>query len=46
VSGFYLSHPKAEYFNVGRIGEDQIADYAARAGRDAHELRRALIGVL
>ena len=46
VSGFYFSHPKAEYFNVGRIGEDQIADYAARAGRDAQELRRVLAGVL
>ena len=46
VSGFYLSHPRAEYFNVGRIGEDQLADYAARAGRDARELRRVLASVL
>ncbi len=46
VSGFYFSHPRAEYFNVGRIGEDQLADYAARAGRDAQDLRRALASVL
>ncbi|HMN84226.1 MAG TPA: vitamin B12 dependent-methionine synthase activation domain-containing protein, partial [Burkholderiaceae bacterium] len=42
VSGFYIAHPQAQYFNVGRIGEDQLKDYAARAGRDEEELRRAL----
>ena len=42
VSGFYFSHPASEYFGVGRIGDDQVADYAARAGRDEDELRRAL----
>ena len=32
VSGFYLSHPDARYFAVGRIGDDQLADFArARA---------------
>jgi 5-methyltetrahydrofolate--homocysteine methyltransferase len=46
VSGFYLSHPQAEYFNVGRIGEDQVADYARRSGRAQDELRRALASVL
>jgi 5-methyltetrahydrofolate--homocysteine methyltransferase len=30
VSGFYLSHPQASYFAVGRIGRDQLADYARR----------------
>ena len=30
VSGFYFGHPQAEYFGVARIGEDQVADYAAR----------------
>ena len=30
VSGIYLSHPQAKYFNVGRIGRDQLEDYAAR----------------
>jgi len=42
VSGFYLSHPQAEYFNVGPIGADQFADYLARSGREEAELRRAL----
>ncbi len=32
VSGIYLAHPRARYFSVGRIGEDQVADYAARKG--------------
>jgi 5-methyltetrahydrofolate--homocysteine methyltransferase len=46
VSGFYFSHPQAQYFNVGKIGQDQLADYAARSGRDAQELKRALAPVL
>ena len=46
VSGFYLAHPEATYFNVGRIGEDQLADYAARQGIDPQEARRALAPVL
>jgi 5-methyltetrahydrofolate--homocysteine methyltransferase len=46
VSGFYFSHPLSGYFAVGRIGEDQLKDYAARAGRDEDELRRALAPVL
>jgi len=46
VSGFYLSHPQADYFNVGPIGQDQFADYLARSGRDEDELRRALASSL
>jgi 5-methyltetrahydrofolate--homocysteine methyltransferase len=42
VSGFYLSHPQSQYFNVGRIGEDQLRDIAKRSGRDETDLRRAL----
>ncbi len=30
VSGFYFAHPDAAYFNVGKIGKDQVADYAQR----------------
>lgn len=37
VSGFYLAHPAARYFGIGRIGADQIADYAARKGIDIAE---------
>jgi 5-methyltetrahydrofolate--homocysteine methyltransferase len=34
VSGFYFSHPESQYFVVGRIGRDQVQDYAARKGWD------------
>jgi 5-methyltetrahydrofolate--homocysteine methyltransferase len=37
VSGLYLAHPAARYFNVGRIGRDQVEDYAARCGMDRRE---------
>jgi 5-methyltetrahydrofolate--homocysteine methyltransferase len=46
VSGFYLAHPKAEYFNVAPIGEDQLKDAAERSGRDVEELRRVLGSVV
>jgi 5-methyltetrahydrofolate--homocysteine methyltransferase len=42
VSGFYLAHPQSTYFNVGKIGEDQVADLAARSGVAVDELRRWL----
>ena len=42
VSGFYLAHPEARYFAVGRIGEDQLRDMAARQRRDEAVLRREL----
>jgi 5-methyltetrahydrofolate--homocysteine methyltransferase len=46
VSGFYLAHPQAAYFNVGRIGEDQLADWARRMALDEAEARRGLQSVL
>lgn len=46
VSGFYLAHPEATYFNVGRIGEDQLADWAQRQGLAEHDARRALAPAL
>ena len=46
VSGFYLAHPEAKYFNVGRIGEDQLADWAARQGLDSAAARRQLAPAL
>ncbi|HVZ42587.1 MAG TPA: methionine synthase [Ramlibacter sp.] len=42
VSGFYLSHPASTYFNVGKIGEDQLQDQAARRGAAVDELQRLL----
>jgi 5-methyltetrahydrofolate--homocysteine methyltransferase len=32
VSGFYYAHPGSRYFAVGRIGRDQVEDYARRTG--------------
>jgi len=32
VSGFYFSHPKSQYFNLGKVSRDQVADYARRKG--------------
>jgi len=42
VSGIYLSHPEARYFAVGPVGADQVADYAARQGRELGEVEQAL----
>jgi 5-methyltetrahydrofolate--homocysteine methyltransferase len=42
VSGFYLAHPQAQYFNVGRIGSDQVGDWARREGLSLEDARRAL----
>ncbi|HEY2816662.1 MAG TPA: methionine synthase [Casimicrobiaceae bacterium] len=42
VSGFYLAHPDARYFAVGKIGDDQLADFAARTGLSLEDARRRL----
>ncbi len=42
VSGFYLGHPDSVYFNVGKIGEDQLKDLAARRGVAERDLQRLL----
>ena len=42
VCGFYLAHPDATYFNVGKVGDDQVADLARRSGTPEAELRRLL----
>ncbi len=42
VSGFYLAHPQSTYFNVGRIGEDQVTDLAERSRVARDELQRWL----
>jgi len=42
VSGFYLAHPQASYFNVGRIGEDQVQDLAVRQGVEVKDLQKLL----
>ncbi len=42
VSGLYFGHPAARYFSVGRIGRDQLEDYAARKGVESAEAERWL----
>jgi 5-methyltetrahydrofolate--homocysteine methyltransferase len=42
VSGWYFSHPESLYFGVGRIGRDQVRDYAARTGSPVEEVERWL----
>jgi len=42
VSGLYLAHPDAKYFTVGRIGKDQVEDYALRKGIPVSEVERWL----
>jgi 5-methyltetrahydrofolate--homocysteine methyltransferase len=42
VSGLYFAHPEARYFSVGRIGSDQVDDYARRKGLSVREVERWL----
>jgi 5-methyltetrahydrofolate--homocysteine methyltransferase len=42
VSGFYMAHPEAQYFSVGKVGEDQVQDLADRSGVQVKELQRLL----
>ncbi len=42
VSGWYFSHPRSAYFSVGRIGQDQVSDYARRKGIPMREVERWL----
>ncbi|MGE5805512.1 MAG: methionine synthase, partial [Ignavibacteria bacterium] len=46
VSGLYFSHPEAKYFNVGKIGKDQVFDYHKRKGMSLEETERWLRQVL
>jgi 5-methyltetrahydrofolate--homocysteine methyltransferase len=42
VSGFYFNHPEAKYFGLGKIGRDQVEDYAARKGMSVDEAAKWL----
>ncbi len=42
VSGFYFAHPESRYFSLGKIGRDQVEDYARRKGMSAGEVERWL----
>jgi len=42
VSGYYFSHPDSKYFSVGKIQDDQIADYAKRKNKSTNEIEKWL----
>ncbi len=42
VCGFYIAHPEAQYFNVGKIGDDQVQDLAQRSGSSLAATQRLL----
>ena len=42
VSGFMFAHPKSRYFELGKIGDDQLRDYARRRGVPVELMRRFL----
>jgi 5-methyltetrahydrofolate--homocysteine methyltransferase len=42
VSGWYFSHPESRYFNVGKIGRDQLEDYAKRKDKPLTEMEKWL----
>ncbi|MGF6296197.1 5-methyltetrahydrofolate--homocysteine methyltransferase [Paraburkholderia youngii] len=46
VSGFYLAHPESTYFSVGKIGADQLDDYAQRMSLSKADAERALAPLL
>jgi len=46
VSGFYLAHPQAAYFNVGKIADDQLHDWAQRSAQDVAQVQRSLAALL
>ena len=42
VSGIMISHPASSYFSIGKIGEDQLNDYARRRGMEISEMKKFL----
>jgi 5-methyltetrahydrofolate--homocysteine methyltransferase len=46
VSGHYLAHPESHYFGIGKIGRDQVEDYAKRKGWPVAEAERWLAPIL
>ena len=46
VSGFYLAHPDSQYFNVGKINNDQVEDLAKRRGQSVEDVRRQLASLV
>ncbi len=40
VSGWYFSHPESKYFGTGKLGKDQMDDYAARKGMSRKDIEK------
>jgi len=40
VSGYFFSHPNSQYFNVGKVGTDQVRDYARRLKLSVEETEK------
>ncbi len=46
VSGWYFAHPESKYFTIGKIGKDQVVDYAKRKNMELEDIERWLSPVL
>jgi len=46
VAGYYFFHPESKYFHVGRIGDDQVKDLAARKKTDEEFVRKSLANLI
>lgn len=46
VSGFIFAHPQSRYFDIGKIDDDQLEDYARRRNKSVEELRKYLASTL
>ena len=46
VSGYFFSHPQSRYFGTGKIGKDQVIDYARRKGMDVKTVEKWLTPIL
>ena len=46
VCGLMFAHPASRYFSVGKIDEEQLADYAARRGCEVDKIRKYLVANL
>ena len=46
VSGFMFAHPQSRYFDLGKIDDEQLEDYACRRNKPVEELRKYLASTL
>ena len=46
ISGLFFSHPESKYFDVGKIGKDQVLDYHRRKGMSVEEIEKWLGPIL